>query len=588
MKIFRFSKLKLIFSFILVSLFFAGIFLFFSQNDNFDNFEKDNTLQSSLDFPVAAGIVPHHLLAKEIIEDFFVYLSSKKDNPALIVLLSPDHFKTQSIAGKSFITLSPETNKFYELEIDNQLIQKLSLENNLFFSNSNISLDHGITNLLPFIKKYFPQIKIIPFLIPSTLSFEQIDQFTNSLFSLAPKNTFVLVSVDFSHYLPSSAAKFHDVKSIRTLINFEKENFKNLEVDCWQCLYIARAFASLSKKESPKIIAFVNSDDLFKSKEEKTTSYFSVVFEKEGKKEKIKETEAKTILFVGDIMLGRGVEYLMRKNSVLYPFEKIGQFLKGIDIVVGNLEGPIVENPPKFNPKTLRFAFSPNVINGLSFANFNLLSLANNHTFDVGESGFEQTKSFLTKANINFVGHPIKCDKDVFFAKDDILFLAFNKTFPFNCSNEEIAEIVKNTKNAHPKKFLVVILHWGEEYQPKSSVFQQKLAHQIIDAGADLIIGAHPHVVQEIEEYRGKLIFYSLGNFIFDQYFSKETQQSLAVGLELYPEEIIYRLFPIESYLSQPFLMEKEKANEFLEKLAKKSSPQLFEQIRNGIIESRR
>ena len=76
--------------------------------------------------------------------------------------------------------------------------------------------------------------------------------------------------------------------------------------------------------------------------------------------------------------------------------------------------------------------------------------------------------------------------------------------------------------------------------------------------------------------------------FIFDQYFSKETQQGLAVGLELYPEKVIYRLFPIQSYQSQPFLMEKEGANEFLEKLAKKSFPQLFDKIKNAIIEIER
>jgi poly-gamma-glutamate synthesis protein (capsule biosynthesis protein) len=166
--------------------------------------------------------------------------------------------------------------------------------------------------------------------------------------------------------------------------------------------------------------------------------------------------------------------------------------------------------------------------------------------------------------------------------------LAFNKTFPFNCSDEEIAKIVKKVRESNPGKFLIVLLHWGQEYQLKSSISQQSLSHKLIDEGADLIVGSHPHVVQEIEEYKGKLIFYSLGNFIFDQYFSKETQEGLAVGLEIYPEKVIYRLFPIQSCLSQPFLMEKEKAKEFLENLAKRSSLQLFDKIKTGIIEIER
>jgi len=99
-----------------------------------------------------------------------------------------------------------------------------------------------------------------------------------------------------------------------------------------------------------------------------------------------------------------------------------------------------------------------------------------------------------------------------------------------------------------------------------------------------LIIGHHPHVVQNIEKYQGKLIFYSLGNFIFDQYFSKETQQGLAVGLEIYPNELVCRLFPIQINLSQPVLMERDKANKFLIQLANRSDVKLVDEIESGII----
>ncbi|MCK4781732.1 CapA family protein [Candidatus Parcubacteria bacterium] len=306
------------------------------------------------------------------------------------------------------------------------------------------------------------------------------------------------------------------------------------------------------------------------------------------KEEEKKVFEPETILFVGDIMLDRGVEYLMTKNDFLYPFEKISPFLIEADFLVGNLEGPIVENPTSFPDGSLMFAFSPKVIQGLVSSNFGLFSLANNHTTNMGKAGLEETKDFLKKADINFVGEPLGCDKDFLFKKDNIIYLAFNKTFPFNCSDDEIAEVIKKTRDSNSENFVVVILHWGEEYQPKSSIHQQKLAHQSIDAGADLIIGSHPHVVQEIEEYNRKLIFYSLGNFIFDQYFSEETQQGLAVGLEIYPEKFVYKIFPIKSHLSQPFLMEQKDAAQFLEKLSLRSSPQLLNQIKNKTIEIKR
>ncbi len=317
---------------------------------------------------------------------------------------------------------------------------------------------------------------------------------------------------------------------------------------------------------------------------------FNAVFEKSGQKDKkIEEFNGKTILFVGDIMLDREVENLMKENSMLYPFEKVRRFFKEIDIVVGNLEGPIVKDPPEFTSEHSRFAFSPEVVKGLSFANFNLLSLANNHTFNMGKEGFKETKEFLAEANINFVGQPIKCNKDFLFKKDNMVFLAINNAYPFDCSNGEIVEIIKEARGSNPKKILVVMFHWGIEYQPIGSFSQQNLAHQAIDAGADLIIGSHPHVVQDIEEYEGKLIFYSLGNFIFDHYFSKETQQGLAIGLEVYPQKLIYKLFPIKSYSrSQPSLMEQEEAEKFLRELASKSSSQLFDQIEAGIIEIER
>jgi poly-gamma-glutamate synthesis protein (capsule biosynthesis protein) len=306
--------------------------------------------------------------------------------------------------------------------------------------------------------------------------------------------------------------------------------------------------------------------------------------------------ETKTIIFVGDIMLDRAVERLIKKNSFLYPFEKISQFLKGTDLVFGNLEGPIVENPPNFSDNSLQFAFYPKTIEGLKFANFNLLSLANNHTPNMGQDGLEQTREFLKKENINFVGDPLKCGDGFLYQKNKITFLAFNKTFASNCPDEEIIETIKLVKKQNPENFLIVSIHWGQEYQIKSSVFQQKLAYKIINAGADLIIGHHPHVVQEIEIYDNKLIFYSLGNFVFDQYFSEQTQQGLAVGLEIYPvrnndsnrvnpNKNIYKLFPIQSKLSQPFLMEQTQTEKFLEKLSERSSKNLAEEIKRGVIE---
>jgi poly-gamma-glutamate synthesis protein (capsule biosynthesis protein) len=262
----------------------------------------------------------------------------------------------------------------------------------------------------------------------------------------------------------------------------------------------------------------------------------------------VKKEKPTTLIFVGDMMLDRGVEYMIKtkgKDDFKFPFLKIADEFKKADVVSGNLEGPIVENPPKFPPHSLTFAFSPKVLEGLSFAHFNLLSLANNHTENMGKAGLKETREFLAKANINFLGDPIKCDEDFLFEKNGIIFFAFNKTFPVNCSDEKIFEIIKKTRNSNLKKILIVIFHWGNEYQLKSSNEQKELAHKVIDAGADLVIGSHPHVIQEIEKYKGTYIIYSLGNFIFDQAFSKETMKGLMVKVSIKNAKID-KVMPIE------------------------------------------
>ncbi len=550
---------------------------------------------------ISGGVVPHHLTAKEIIQDFFEYISlESKIELETVILLSPDHFNSGNLTEeRSFITLKPGTKEFNNLKVDNILLDNLTNKIGFNHNNSFIVFDHGITALLPYIKKYFPETKILPILIPFDINKEQTKYLAEIINSYASSQAIVIASVDFSHYLSKRAAEFHDVKSINTLVNFREDDFENLEVDCWQCLYGTRLFAKLRSKESPKIIAHKNSSDFLKLNNlEETTSYFSVVFEED--KMGAQETfGGETILFVGDIMLDRWVEDFIIKNSVLYPFQKIEQFLRGVDLVFGNLEGPIVNDPQEFSRESLKFAFSHEVTKGLSFGNFDLFSLANNHTLNMGKDGLEETREILNKENFKFVGDPIECTKDFIFQEGNIIFLAFNKTYPFNCSDEEIAKTIEQVKSSNPQAFLIVSIHWGEEYQLKNSISQQRLAHKMIDAGADLIIGHHPHVVQNIEIYsprsprfgeaggeagKERLIFYSLGNFIFDQYFSKQTQQGLAVGLEIYPSGQVFRLFPIQSQLSQPFLMEQAKAEKLLEELALRSSPQLFDEIKNGII----
>jgi poly-gamma-glutamate synthesis protein (capsule biosynthesis protein) len=196
-----------------------------------------------------------------------------------------------------------------------------------------------------------------------------------------------------------------------------------------------------------------------------------------------------------------------------------------------------------------------------------------------------ETQKILTDGSIAYVGDPIECDMDYIYQKDGITYYAVNVTFSSNCSNKQIAKQIEDIKFYNPETFLVVLIHWGTEYKTVSSSGQDTLAHLIIDSGADLIIGGHPHVVQEVEKYNDKLIFYSLGNFVFDQYFSKETQEGLAIGMEIYPEKKVYTLYPIVNKSSQARLMDDAEKAEFLNNLLTNSSEELQESIKQGVIE---
>ena len=181
-------------------------------------------------FPVASGVVPHHLLAKGIIEDFFSHLAEQEVYPDTIILLSPDHFNSSMLNQVTFfITVNWETGnkKILEIPLDVSLLKKLSTNHSVKQNNGAILSEFGITHLLPFIKKFLPETKIIPIIIPEDMSREQVESLVHDIHKISSSSTVIIASVDFSHYLPVGAADFHDTKSQRVLLNFEEREFEH-------------------------------------------------------------------------------------------------------------------------------------------------------------------------------------------------------------------------------------------------------------------------------------------------------------------------------------------------------------------------
>ncbi len=274
-----------------------------------------------------------------------------------------------------------------------------------------------------------------------------------------------------------------------------------------------------------------------------------------------------SMIFVGDIMLDRKVFGAVKRADFNYefPFLKIASHLAGYDVRVGNLEGPITTT--SFNMKRaerMSFTFNPNFAPALA-KYFDVVSLANNHTYNFNEAGLQATKKFLSAAGVKYFGDPLNRVGMVSYVIEKNGFkIAFVGYHAFSVPEKIAVPIVERAiRDAHTNgaDFIVVMPHWGVEYKPKPSGAQIVAGHRFIDAGADVVIGGHPHVVETVEQYKGRPIYYSLGNFIFDQYFSKETMEGVMVAIDLVRDgggvRSVFKTIPYKiNNESQPYLTE--------------------------------
>lgn len=262
------------------------------------------------------------------------------------------------------------------------------------------------------------------------------------------------------------------------------------------------------------------------------------------------KSRAVTFLAVGDIMLSRTVAAKIKAHQdVNYPFLKTCALLSSADFAFGNLETSITEGPI-VKSGLMMFRADPGVESALKNCGFEILSLANNHTPNFGQKGLFDTFEYLEQAGIKYVGagenfeeahQPVVIEKK----GTRLAFLAYNDTDVVPDGYEagtnragtafmDIAQMKKDLDKAKKLADAVIVsMHSGTEYAAGPNARQTAFARAAIEAGAELIIGHHPHVVQSVEEYEGKLIVYSLGNFVFDQMWSEETRQGTMALISL-------------------------------------------------------
>lgn len=236
-------------------------------------------------------------------------------------------------------------------------------------------------------------------------------------------------------------------------------------------------------------------------------------------------------------MLGRTIGEMIATEGIEAPFLFTAETLAPADITLGNLECPIA-NGGVPEEKTYTFRAPLKAAESLAYAGFDVVSLANNHALDYGPDALAQTIETLKAQGVQPLGAGMNIEEayqPVFIEADGlrIAFLAF--TDVSNIDYDYLAweagpdtpgiawahhnRIEAGVRAAKAEADLVVVLfHNGYEIVQKVSALQQEVAHLAIDVGADLVIGSHPHVLQRIEEYNNGLIFYSMGNFVFDNF----------------------------------------------------------------------
>lgn len=509
-------------------------------------------------------LVPHHLLASTMIAQAFNAVPKK--SVKTVILISPDHFG--QIREPYVTTKLSWKTPYGPLDADRELIGRISEV--ISESDNAFSKEHGITGIIPFVKRSFPGARVVPIMVSDFASRESLDRLAAAL--PMSDDTLVVASFDFSHYLPQNVANYHDETARAVLDTLDSDRALRLDIDSRTGLAL---MLKLMKREQASFeeIGHSSADTITSNPDSlENTSYFTGVFADvfaEQTKQTIKP--AITLNFFGDIMLDRRVRKTLDTAGSVFPLESLSRFMMGSDRVVANLEGPFTTNKTVATSDNLVFTFDPKHAPTLRKYGITTVSLANNHMLNFGAAGVASTKETLKKVGIQYFGDPSN-QKELSYI-DDVhgVKVAYVGYHQFSDGYENILGEIKRVR---PLADVVIVWpHWGVEYEIHTATTRTtREAHAFIDAGADLVMGGHPHVVQPIEIYKGKAIFYSLGNFIFDQQFSDDVKTELSVGMVWHEDRTDFYLFPLEHDDFKIRLSAQPKRDILLERISKDSN----------------
>jgi len=515
------------------------------------------------------GIVAHHLLVADKIAQTFASLGTGREKT--VVILSPNHFSL----GRAPIQITDGTwnTPFGDVEVDVEALEKLvQYDSDLSYEPETFVQEHGVSAIVPFVKAFFPRARIVPIMIHETATQEEVQALAGALQEVVPK-AIVISSIDMSHNLPEHIRVFHDDVTLRTIESGACLDTCSLEIDANSVLATLLELNRLRGTQEWNLHHRGSSLQMGATSDwRENTSHILGTFQKG---EAVGEPFL-ALQFVGDMMLDRGVRSRIQMEGAEYPWQEMNRYLQGAHVRVANLEGTIsedvsvaTEDPP------FRFTFAPEFVEAMK-PFVDVVSLANNHSRDRYIEGEQETQEWLDQMGIDWFGGYALSDSVYRF--DHVSMIGYHQ---FGTNIEDVPPVIEEEKQRG--QFVIVLPHWGEEYIPEPQGVQRELAKKIVHAGADLIIGSHPHVIQGIEMIEDIPVVYSLGNFIFDQILPG-TNVGLSVAVLLTETGGTIYLSPIQVVNGQPVPVSDEEADSIFSTIAKLSTPELVSSTLTGVI----
>lgn len=483
-------------------------------------------------YPVApvrlTGItVPHHLVAAHLIARGLRAASA--GGYRRVILLSPDHrrrFRYAATTEADFETVSGL------LRTDAEAARRLVATG--VEHSCDLAAEHGVQAILPFIRHYLPDARIVTVVISVRSMPDDWDRLADALAPLADERTLIVQSTDFSHYHPAAIARRFDQTVLNVIASGSLEAVAGMtqpdHLDSTGSMYVQMKLQQAVHGARPVAIASQNQQEMAPEHLTRTTGYIVLLFGRFAATDAVHEPGAEIVYFAGDTHFARAmVPLLSDADAAERVVAAVRARTRGRPLVV-NLEGVILPNVPEGMPH-LTLAMPDELATGmLARLDVAAAGLANNHAMDLGKAGHAETAAALDRAGIARPGQGERADIGALsvVALTDIE----SNGPPYTALIDDA--LVDRLAIGDGGRIVVAFVHWGREYVAGPSPRETDLAEAMRLAGASLIVGAHPHVAGDgLEALAGgeALMAYSLGNFIFDQPAETSSGQLLEVRL---------------------------------------------------------